>query len=64
MVNFEDMDIYVHDHNLFVDVHNVSYFVQFKTCARLKHILAVEPARAEPNRFLVYRLNHSATVID
>jgi hypothetical protein len=21
-----------------------------------------EPARAEPNRFLVYRLNHSATI--
>ena len=23
-----------------------------------------EPARAEPNRFLVYRLNHSATTAD
>ena len=27
----------------------------------IAHSAGFEPARAEPNRFLVYRLNHSAT---
>ena len=57
---------YKFDKNYFLKILNfhISYFPDSKTYLKLKNTTSAgfEPARAKPKRFLVFRLNHSATM--
>ena len=43
------------------NLYNVKHRKKEKKMKKYSQSAGFEPARAEPNRFLVYRLNHSAT---